>query len=678
MKATLIQLCKRISAKKDLGAFPKGARNQGVALLFALLLLVIMSALGIIMVLTVSPDMAINGYYGNYRGSFYAADSGMNIARQQLLNLVVAQVNMTPCTDWNDPLYCTFMPLKDPTGTANGALSNMTSTYGSFTSLQSGQAAKSWPENFEIKNTLTPPCTNSFALTTGYPKHRVVAAGVQADVMYSFTYNLCAQGRAQGGQRVATQENGQLKVDILGGTANPFQSLSVYGAFVNDYPPCLGPLVPGTMTGLMFANTDIATHQTSSWQFMPGGAYIFTDPVGQTDPNADFWFGGTCIKSPTSSYTRNGQTIRPTFQGGLQLNQPAKVLPANSYNQEWAVLDGMGCHENSGNVCGDPTSPPVTAPTNSDFRKYSLTDVHGNLWPANGANSGVYLPWACVGGPPCKNTYGYPDGNGGAFPGGGFYVKGNANITLSVGNDANGKPTQTYSINQNGTVTSITTNIAAQTTTVVSGNTTLTLAGIPQDLLTTQPATMLYVDGTITGLTGNGQGVPAIQDQVAMTITAAGDINVTGDVIYKTEPVTADVNDTLKTGWETMNQDLGLFTATGNIILKSPYSNHNLQVDGSQAALSSTCADGHHNSSCGFLVNGCIDTFNNVGGQIQYNIFGACMNTENTYFDRRYTARKDGFAPPWFPATTGALNVTQPIPQVTPSAQRLSWITTPQ
>ena len=96
-----------------------------------------------------------------------------------------------------------------------------------------------------------------------------------------------------------------------------------------------------------------------------------------------------------------------------------------------------------------------------------------------------------------------------------------------------------------------------------------------------------------------------------------------------------------------MNQDLGIFTANGNIVLSSTYSNDNLQVDGSQAVIGSNCAS----SSCGFLVNGCINTFNNVGGQIQTNIFGACMNVQNTYYDRRYTSRA-GFSPPWFPATT--------------------------
>src|SRR5271167_1065135 len=63
--------------------------EAGVALVITLLLLTVMSILGLAMVLTVGSDMMVNGYYRNYRGSFYAADSGLNIARQVMTNQVV-------------------------------------------------------------------------------------------------------------------------------------------------------------------------------------------------------------------------------------------------------------------------------------------------------------------------------------------------------------------------------------------------------------------------------------------------------------------------------------------------------------------------------------------------------------------------------------------------------------
>src|SRR5262245_42969228 len=59
--------------------------QHGVALITTMLLLLLLTAMSLTMVLSVSSDMLLTGYYGNYRGSFYAADSGANIARQQIV-----------------------------------------------------------------------------------------------------------------------------------------------------------------------------------------------------------------------------------------------------------------------------------------------------------------------------------------------------------------------------------------------------------------------------------------------------------------------------------------------------------------------------------------------------------------------------------------------------------------
>src|SRR5208337_4246451 len=42
--------------------------------------------LGLAAVLATSSDLLINGYYANYRASFYAADSGLNVARETMAN----------------------------------------------------------------------------------------------------------------------------------------------------------------------------------------------------------------------------------------------------------------------------------------------------------------------------------------------------------------------------------------------------------------------------------------------------------------------------------------------------------------------------------------------------------------------------------------------------------------
>lgn len=453
-------------------------------------------------------------------------------------------------------------------------------------------------------------------------------------------------GSATGSEQSTITESGSFIINVSGVPSSWSPSFAYYGAFITNYPPCLGPLVPGTMTGPMFTN--------GAWGFMTGGTYIFTDPVGQADPQASYWVNWNCYQSAASSFTTDGQTVAPQFQGGFSVAQNPLPQPSDSYSQKWAAVDGKGMGE------ADAT------PTNADLNA-NLKTVSGTPYPTTGATSGVYINYQTVNG---KLT----------MAGGGLYVESSPSINTSITLSTSGASAQVFTITQGSTTTTMTVDPLANngtgSTVVTSGGSTLTLAGVPTNTSVTPPqtGTMVYVDGAITSLSGPGQGVGAIQDGAAVTITALNDIDITGDVIYKTEPVTVTQNQIPGTPVDTLipgndkNQDLGIFTANGNIVLSSPYSNQNLQVDGSQAAIGSSCAS----NSCGFLVNGCINTFNNVGGQIQTNIFSACMNTENTYYDRRYSTRA-GFAPPWFPSTTvtnTAATSTPPI--ITP--QRTSWV----
>src|SRR6266850_3795135 len=69
--------------------------ERGVALVTALLLLSLMSAMALAMVISSNSDMLVNGYYRNFRGSFYAADSGLSIARQDMVTQLLAAVPAT-------------------------------------------------------------------------------------------------------------------------------------------------------------------------------------------------------------------------------------------------------------------------------------------------------------------------------------------------------------------------------------------------------------------------------------------------------------------------------------------------------------------------------------------------------------------------------------------------------
>jgi len=655
------------------------SRNQsGMALLTTLLLLILVSVLGLAMAVTTNSDMMINSYYGSYRGSFYAADSGLNIARAQLVNLLSAQVNLTPCTGWETGAPapgCTSAPLVGVSA-ASSALSSIKSNYGSFTSLNAGQASNSWPGRFIVADVTG--CTNSVQVVSGGATHQ--NAQLQNDqYSYTFSYTLCTVGRAQAVQQVATKETGSVIINIQAQTAGSQQviaSFAAFGGFIDHFSTCQGALVAGTMTGPFFTN--------GSWNFGTGGSYIFTDPVGQASANADYIFPSGfgapscsgvsgCDCKNASSDTYNHQTIAPTFQAGFNRSQPVVALPANDFSQQWAVIDGKGCGE-GGTTCGSG-SPP--APTHADLNA-NLKNVSGTSYPVGGATSGVYIPY-CTGGAGCTTPN--------TFLGGGFYIEDNGsiatNIQTSLGTDGATppNPTQIYTITQGATTTTITLNINANTTKVVSGGNTLNLTGVPRNLTgsTPQEGAMIYVNGTISSLSGPGQNTASLQDYYATTIAANGNVNVTGDLIYKHEPVTLNNSDTLVSGND-FNQVLGIFTTNGDIVWSSSYANKNLEIDASMAAINSSCTAGSSQSICGFATSGHVNTLTIVGGRIESNAHSVNLNTSNTYFDRRFTSRA-GFAPPWFPSTSlpqeDIVGAIAPLVTAT-QPQRLTWVTWPQ
>jgi Tfp pilus assembly protein PilX len=643
-------------------------RSSGIALITVLFLTILMSILALTMMVSVNSDMFINGYYGNTRAAYYAADSGMNVARQNLVNELKLSVNMHPCLGWGanaSDSACIPAPL-DQVAAPSTALSYLLSTYSSLSGGQvnSGNASASWPSSFLIANTAN--CTNSFAAAAGSPTiSNTVVNGVSLNTQYTFTFNytLCATGTATANANTALQhsairEMGTIMLSVKSVDVPP-ATFAGYGAFIDNYSPCSAPLIPGIFSGPAFTN--------GAWQVSNSGQFIFTDHVGQANPYIDYWVNGHCNQSASPSYSG----VNVTWEQGVSVGQNAVPLPTNTFSQKWAIVDGYGCGETGGPTCSGSSSG--SAPNLATY----LKDINGNAYNAT-ATSGVYFPWT-----PGTNTYGntVADGSGTTGYGGGFYVEGNASILLTPGTDGSGNPTQIYTITQGATITTITTDIAANTTKIVQGGTTKTLAGIPTNLVTvpgsTTPATMIYVDGTVTGLSGPSETAPAIQYNTMVTVAAAHDIDITGNILYTVEPVTVNTADTII--YPNYNASavnvFGAFTSAGNIVLSSSYSDKNLEVDGSLAAIGASTSNGGQctSSTCGFTVNGSINTFTNVGGQSQTNIFGANMNTQNTYYDRRFTAWGSGFAPPWFPGISNSGTYTPATPSVSPTQQRTSW-----
>jgi len=675
----------RSKGKPGTSPLGKTDRQRGIALFITLMLLSLVSLLGLAMMLSVNSDMLINGYYGNYRSSFYSADSGLSVVRQAMANSFQAAVTATACPGWGSggPSGCTSTPLTitDP----STVKSSLATTYGA--SFQNINSSGSWPGSFQMVDTTS--CTNSIGTWNGtawtIPAPTTAAAKSPYQTLvgsytYNIPYQLCVTGRAQSAQQALVKESGSMVFTITANTVpsgNVPTSFSAFGIFIDHQGACNAPLVPGTITGPAFTN--------GSWNWGNSGSYIYTDPVGQaTGNNPSFWFGGSCVNNVNKcNASKSGSTISPTFQQGCNLNQQAITLPGNDFSQKWAVLDGVGCGE-GGTTCG--VSTPGT-PSNTDMAAH-LTDTSGKAYGSSGAgsNGNVFLPY-CASSCPTGVT---PN----TINGGGIYVNGDASVTLTPGTDSTSahNQTQIYSIVSGGVTTTITTNITLNQTTVkVGSGSTQTLTGVPMNYGSSpaSPATLLYVNGTVTGLTGPGQGLAAIQDHSQVSVVASGSINITGDLIYAHEPVTENTSDTLISG-NNYNQVLGIFTTNGDIILNSPYSNGNLETDASLAAINSSCTSSSSNSVCGIATTGSnsscgggvsaqICTWTTVGGRIESNAHPVSIHQANTYFDRRFTS-VPGFAPPWFPSTTvPAQDLTQfAAPTSGASFQRFSWVSYPQ
>ena len=610
------------------------SHDQGVALVITLLLLFLMSVMGLAAVLTSSSDLLINGYYRNFRGSFYAADSGMAIARQALINQTTAAIPGT-FTAGTAPI---------PAGTEGTVQTYITTNYGASTTLNAGTAASSWKEGFKITNVTygllaspAQPTVTSTDATTHLP------TGYQ----YIYNYTLTSVGTSQGSEHATASESGSITFNAAISPGAPSKtSFAAFGMFIDQQGICTGStLVPGIISGPVFTN--------GSWTFGTSGAYTFTDTVGSAGAKAGFQFG-SCYQSTNGNYTSGGQNISPTYQAGRQWGQNTVPLPTNDFSQKLAVVNGVG----------DPDSCSGSPCPNNTQMHAALKNISGTTYPSSGASSGVYLSYSNISG---TNT----------VTGGGILVEGNASVTLST----SGTSAQVFTITQGSTITTVTVNPVTNTTVVQSGSTNLTLAGVPTNcsmispapstctsaVAGSTPATMLYVDGTISSLSGPSSG-PAIQNASQVTVTSFGDMSITGNLKYPASPVTQTSTpsvpiDTLIPANDT-HEVLGLFTATGDINLHFPTSNQNWEIDASLATIS-------QGGSGGMVNDGnAINTLTIVGGRIQSTIQNINSTTRNVLFDRRFAT---GFAPPWFPATTitpaGVSSAT-----VTPTFSRVQWV----
>jgi Tfp pilus assembly protein PilX len=694
-------------------SFWKNARNQrrkqrGIALITALLLLLIVTGMSVAMVMAFNSDMIVNGYYGNFRATFYSADAGMTVARQLMIQDLQNAVSSTyNFSSGSAPI---------PGGYESTVLSDLGNKFGSGTTVNTSVTR---PEKFFINTgtastTLAAYSTGSMpqfptgttvglaleecdtTSTSGTTTQNVVstsggvatcsASASATDYKYIYYYFLTGVGQSASPAQATLTDQGSLIIDVNAQTTtNP--KFSAWGTFIANMKLCDAELVGGTITGPQFTD--------GGWTFGSDQTYTFTDSVGQTQQNAGFYYGSSqnCYQANQNSYTNNHVTIQPTFEGPFNRGQNSISMPTNSYNQLQAIYDVSDANA----AAQSQTDQNVTVyqsnlngvVSNAAGAAYSCSGSSCSTTAVNSlasSGSGVYLPYT-------------PSGSGsnltGTFSnnGGGIFIQGDVDsITLA----ANGTSGETYTITQGTTTTTITVSPAScgssggcttsGTTTVQSCTgstcTTRTISGTPTDQaganITGNYATLLYVNGKIKSLSG------VVNNYTPLNITAYSDITVTGNITYTSEPVYTSGSNlgNLQTS-NNYGQTLGLFTNNGSVILApggGTYNNPpNLEIDASLITSNTSYANNTCNSQnyCAGEINiqNNINTLTIVGGRIQNQselLSESQLGTRNVIFDRRYASQN--FAPPFFPGTTFTVTCsTSGCANITPTIQRVQW-----
>ena len=308
----------------------KRSRNEkGITLVTTLLLLLLLVGMSLTMVLAVSSESLINGFYGRYRGSFYAADSGVAAGRQQLMKLLSA--NVTP------GFNAAASPIAAPATAGANAASSMKSSYSAYTNVSS---SGSWQERFMISQAYvaTTPNTPAFTCTvqggTGGPCTAPTqnAANPITAYVYTFPYTFTVVGQSQGSEVATITDSGTILVTAPTSPPAYNQSFAAWGMFIGTYALCSADLVPGTITGPVFTN--------GSWNFSNSAPYTFTDTVGQVNATAG-WDNGGCVASATPT---NG--ISPTFAGGFNVSGTNIYAGVGNYSVGVVVRDVGGASAN--------------------------------------------------------------------------------------------------------------------------------------------------------------------------------------------------------------------------------------------------------------------------------------------------------------------------------------------
>jgi hypothetical protein len=417
---------------------------------------------------------------------------------------------------------------------------------------------------------------------------------------YSVTYELESVGEGISGLNgLATLvEEGIINFKLLvkaDGGGIRVGTFSEFALFLDRFDPYSpeGPFIyqglgPGDrFAGRVHSNERLGFWSTSSGQDAP----TFRGYVTQAYRTASYYRYGAGMPPPpvdADSDVVDGVLVAPKFLAGFDRGVQPIPTAGNAFDQARAVIDG-GFALSAG--------PPTNA------------ELHQNLRAANDLGTALEKPENPDATEPSLKQGVYIPTDGESFTGSGIYVMGNADeVILSADPHVS---RQTLRIRQGSQTTVVVFDLDAGTTTIDGGSGTRTLKGVPLDRSIVKrgnrSAASLYIYGDVNSLhgpgrTSEGQPIPAIDSNFAVTVTAGGHVTsnqrkpveggsltITGDMTYETPVVDPAGNP--------INQDaanvLGIFASGGNIeIPMDGRAPNGLTVHASMAAFELKTDDG--------------------------------------------------------------------------------------
>ena len=431
--------------------------------------------------------------------------------------------------------------------------------------------------------------------------------------------------------------------------------------------------VPSFARNFVFRNK---TTSTSGGQLYFAGGESFNGPVhtngipgfyktgGQTPTfSSDFT---TCSGSGAFyGYSGGGAAgtadYQSTFQGSAQFTAECVPMPTNSNNQKRASFGG----DTTNTV--DLTDEEMQTAWGV---KYTTTTTSQQPVPGsknkcyNGPNvSGCsYTTTTTTTSDPLPNGIYYSKGDGATTPnqstswtnnatnntGGGMYIKGDVDQVKLCSNSGNNN-LQIIGIKQGSTTTTFQENTDGTWSVRVKSNGTVSCNvssssntnGSEVKKLGGKFNGMVYVDGKVADLSGDGSDAADISKNSKITLTAAGDVTIKQDLTYTEDPQTV----------ANAKNVLGIYSSGGSVLVDGP-SNKDLNIHASIMASKSGEGFGatHWDQVIG-TVAGQKVRINLLGGVIEdqsqtVGTIGNAGYARNYKYDPRF---KNGYAPPFYP-----------------------------